>query len=74
MDLGFTTHGTHNQNRLVFLTSYLSFDRQTLTIIAPPNGRIYPPGPGYLFLTINDISSVGASVMVGSGGNPPVNS
>ncbi|KAF7344630.1 hypothetical protein MSAN_01945300 [Mycena sanguinolenta] len=38
----------------------------------PPNNRVYPPGPAYIFVTVGDSTSVGAHVMVGSGANPPV--
>ena len=72
MDLGFSTHATHPSNRLVWLESKLSKDRTELTITAPPNGKIYPPGPGYLYLTVDDVSSEGKKIMIGSGGNPPV--
>ncbi|KAJ6544325.1 hypothetical protein B0H19DRAFT_1076446 [Mycena capillaripes] len=40
--------------------------------IEPPNNRVYPPGPGYIFLTVGETTSVGAPVMVGSGTSPPV--
>jgi hypothetical protein len=72
MDLGFSSHAFHSSARLVFLEHTLSADRRTLTISAPPNNRIYPPGPAFLFLTIDDVTSAGVMVMVGNGANPPV--
>ncbi|KAF8965988.1 hypothetical protein BDZ97DRAFT_2057679 [Flammula alnicola] len=33
---------------------------------------VYPPGPAYIFVTIDDVTSAGAQVMVGSGAPPPV--
>ncbi|KAF8587078.1 copper radical oxidase [Ramaria rubella] len=71
MDLGFSSHAFHSSSRLVFMTADLSQDRKSLTISAPPNANIYPPGPAYIFLTIDDVTSVGQRVMVGSGASPP---
>ncbi|KAJ6615474.1 glyoxal oxidase precursor [Mycena sp. CBHHK59/15] len=72
MDLGFSSHAFHSSSRLVWLEATLSRDRRSLEITSPPNNRVYPPGPGYIFLTIGDSTSVGAHVMVGSGASPPV--
>jgi hypothetical protein len=72
MDLGFSSHAFHSSARLVFLEHTLSPDRKTLTMVAPPNNRVYPPGPAYLYLTIDDVTSEGVQVMVGDGSNPPV--
>ncbi|KAJ7359136.1 glyoxal oxidase N-terminus-domain-containing protein [Mycena albidolilacea] len=72
VDLGFSTHAFHSSGRLVFMDSILSPNRRSLTITSPPNNRVYPPGPAYIFVTVGDTTSVGAHVMVGSGANPPV--
>ncbi|KAJ7241477.1 glyoxal oxidase N-terminus-domain-containing protein [Mycena rebaudengoi] len=72
IDLGFSSHAFHSSARLVWLEATLSQDRKSLKISSPPNNRIYPPGPGYLFLNIGDAVSKGAQVMVGSGAAPPV--
>ncbi|KAF8173870.1 glyoxal oxidase precursor [Mycena galopus ATCC 62051] len=72
MDFGFSTHAFLSSSRLVWLEATLSPDRKTLEITSPPNNRVYPPGPGYIFLTVGDTTSVGAHVMVGSGASPPV--
>ncbi|XP_006462814.1 hypothetical protein AGABI2DRAFT_179427 [Agaricus bisporus var. bisporus H97] len=72
MDLGFSTHGFHSSSRLVFMNAQLSEDGKTLSIKSPPNNRVYPPGPGYIFLTVGDVSSTGVRVMVGNGATPPV--
>ncbi|KAJ7683556.1 glyoxal oxidase precursor [Mycena rosella] len=72
MDLGFSSHAFHSSSRLVWLEATLSRDRKSLEISSPPNNRVYPPGPGYLFLTIGDTTSAGVHVMVGSGAPPPV--
>ncbi|KAF5317650.1 hypothetical protein D9619_012554 [Psilocybe cf. subviscida] len=72
MDLGFSTHAFHSSQRLVFMTAMLSPDRKSLTVHTPPNNRIYPPGPGWIFVTIDGVTSEGAHVLVGNGLPPPV--
>ncbi|KAJ7359299.1 hypothetical protein DFH08DRAFT_1074815, partial [Mycena albidolilacea] len=57
---------------MVFMDFILSPNRRSLTITSPPNNRIYPPGPAYIFVTVGDTTSAGAHLMVGSGANPPV--
>ncbi|TBU23990.1 glyoxal oxidase precursor [Dichomitus squalens] len=71
MDLGFSSHAFHSSARLVFMEGTIAPDGQSLTFVTPPNGRVYPPGPATIFLTINDVSSEGAWVIVGSGNSPP---
>ena len=71
VDLGFSTHAFHSSARLVFLDARLSEDRRSLTFTTPPNPNIYPPGPAYVFLTVDDISSEGREVLVGTGAPPP---
>ncbi|KAF8528732.1 glyoxal oxidase precursor [Gautieria morchelliformis] len=72
MDLGFSTHAFHTGSRLVFMEAQLSQDRTSLTFTSPPNNRVYPPGPAFVFLTIDDVTSEGVQVMVGTGASPPV--
>jgi Galactose oxidase-like, Early set domain len=73
MDLGFATHGVHMDQRLVELTASLSSDRTTLTVHGPPNGKIYPPGPAYLYVVTNTgVPSFGHKTLIGTGGSPPV--
>ena len=72
IDLGFSSHAFHSGNRLVFMDAELSSDSKALKIIPPPNNRVYPPGPGFIYLTIDDVTSEGVQVMVGSGGTPPL--
>ncbi|VDC06011.1 unnamed protein product [Peniophora sp. CBMAI 1063] len=71
MDLGFSSHAFHSSARLVFLDAKLSRDKKTLTFTTPPNGRVYPPGPATLFLTVDDVTSPGIMLMAGSGNSPP---
>ena len=71
MDLGFSSHAFHSSARLVFMDATISQDGKSLTFTTPPNGKIYPPGPANIFLTINDVTSEGAWVLVGSGKPPP---
>ncbi|KAF8319285.1 copper radical oxidase [Clavulina sp. PMI_390] len=72
MDLGFVTHGVHMNSRLVFLTCSLSPDRASLIVSGPPSGGVYPPGPGWLYVVVDGVPSVGRKVMVGDGAGPPV--
>ncbi|KAJ7753337.1 glyoxal oxidase N-terminus-domain-containing protein [Mycena maculata] len=72
MDLGFSSHAFHSSTRLVFMDAELSGNKKSLTITSPPNNRVYPPGPAFIFVTLGDTTSVGAQVMVGPGANPPV--
>ncbi|KAL9715478.1 hypothetical protein Ac2012v2_002139 [Leucoagaricus gongylophorus] len=72
MDLGFSTHAFHSSSRLVFMEAELSQDGKVLSITSPPNNRVFPPGPAYIFLTVDDVTSLGARVMVGNGASPPV--
>ena len=71
MDLGFSSHAFHSSARLVFLDAQLSRDKQSLTFTMPPSGRVYPPGPATLFLTVEDVTSPGVMIMAGSGNSPP---
>ncbi|THG98640.1 hypothetical protein EW026_g3583 [Hermanssonia centrifuga] len=70
MDLGYVTHAVHANSRLVYLSSSLSNDQQTLSISGPSDGKLYPPGPGWLYVVTNDIPSAGVRVMVGDGKSP----
>ena len=70
MDFGFITHAVHANSRLVYLK--VTFENDLLTVRGPPNGNIYPPGPGWLHLVVDGIPSEGMKVMVGSGKGPPV--
>lgn len=72
MDLGYVTHAVHANSRLVFLEVRLDRSSNTMTVIGPPNGSVYPPGPGWLFLIAKGVPSKGTSVMVGDGDGPPV--
>ncbi|KAF9444369.1 copper radical oxidase [Macrolepiota fuliginosa MF-IS2] len=75
MDFGFSSHAFHSSSRLVFMDAKLSPESgnaRKLTFSSPPNNRVYPPGPAYIFLTIDDVTSTGVRVMVGDGSTPPV--
>lgn len=56
MDLGFSSHAFHSGNRVVFMDAELSSNGKTLKIMPPPNNRVYPPGPGFIYLTIDDVT------------------
>ncbi|TFK54735.1 copper radical oxidase [Heliocybe sulcata] len=72
MDLGFVTHAVHANSRLVYLVTSLADDGKTLTISAPPNANIYPPGPGWLYLVVDGVSSKGMRILIGDGKGPKV--
>lgn len=57
MDLGFSSHAFHSSARLVFMNAQLSSDKTQLTFTTPPSGRVYPPGPATIFLTVDEITS-----------------
>jgi hypothetical protein len=69
MDLGYVTHAVHANSRLVYLSSTLN--DEILTIRGPPNGKVYPPGPGWLYVVVGGVPSVGIKLMVGDGLGPP---
>lgn len=72
MDLGFVTHATHTNGRHVTLVASL-FDNQTsISVTGPPDGNVYPPGPGFLYLVVDGVPSTGVKVMIGDGNDPPV--
>jgi hypothetical protein len=75
MDLGFSTHGVHMDQRLVQLVSNMTLAGNIgiLTVQAPPNGMVYPPGPAYLYVvTDTGVPSFGHKTIIGTGASPPV--
>ncbi|KAG1762490.1 copper radical oxidase [Suillus occidentalis] len=72
MDLGFVTHAVHANSRLVYLSFSLFGDGQSLQITGPPRPAVYPPGPGWIYVVVDGVPSVGFQVMVGNGDGPPV--
>lgn len=72
MDLGYVTHAVHANSRLVYLAMSLASDKHTLTVTSPPDGNIYPPGPGWLYLVVDGVPSIGMKVMIGDGKGPVV--
>ena len=65
MDLGYVTHGVHANSRLVYLVNSVIADDKIM-VSGPPNGKIYPPGPGWIYLVVDGIPSAGMKVMVGN--------
>lgn len=65
MDLGYVTHGVHANSRLVYLVNSVIADDE-LMVSGPPNGEIYPPGPGWIYVVVDGIPSAGMKVMVGN--------
>ncbi|KAH0830643.1 copper radical oxidase [Lanmaoa asiatica] len=72
MDLGYVTHAVHANSRLVYLAVSSFHNGENMILIGPPDGNIYPPGPGWIFLVVNGVPSEGKMVMVGDGQGPPV--
>lgn len=70
MDLGYVTHAVHANTRMVYLSS--TWDGTTLTVSAPPNGGVYPPGPAFLYVVADGVPSRGLKVMIGDGQGPTV--
>jgi Domain of unknown function (DUF1929) len=70
MDLGYVTHSVHANSRLVYL-DIVSRKGDTLLVEGPPDGGVYPPGPGWIFVVAGDVPSEGRPVMVGNGQDPP---
>lgn len=60
--------------RLVQLQATLSSDKRSLRVTAPANGRIYPPGPAFVYVVTNEgVPSFGHKTIIGTGASPPVN-
>ncbi|EAU88851.2 copper radical oxidase [Coprinopsis cinerea okayama7 len=70
MDLGYVTHSVHANSRLVYL-NVVSQDGGQVEVEGPPNGDVYPPGPGWLFVVAGGVPSEGVKVMIGDGNDPP---
>ncbi|KAG8779979.1 hypothetical protein FRC12_023624 [Ceratobasidium sp. 428] len=77
MDLGFSTHGVHMDQRMVSLDFKLQMlgkvGEPMLTITGPPNADIYPPGPAYIAVLVNKVVSPMCKILIGDGKGPPVN-
>ncbi|KAJ7172197.1 copper radical oxidase [Mycena filopes] len=72
MDFGFVTHAVHANSRLVYLEASLSPAGTQLTITAPPNGMVYPPGPGWLIVVVDEVPCKAQRIMIGDGKGPEV--
>ncbi|KAG8791040.1 hypothetical protein FRC12_010291 [Ceratobasidium sp. 428] len=76
MDLGFSTHGVHMDQRMVMLDSKMQMlgnvGELVLDIAAPPNASVYPPGPGFIVVSCNGVPSVMHKMLIGGGQDPPV--
>jgi hypothetical protein len=71
MDYGFVTHAVHANSRLVYLPCSPDDKVSALTAIGPPDSGVYPPGPAFLVVLVDDVPSEGLKIMVGSGRSPP---
>jgi len=59
---GFVTHSTHMSQRYLVLVS--SLKGTTLTIHAPPNNKLFPPGLGFLYVLNNGVPAIAPMVTV----------
>jgi hypothetical protein len=71
IDLGYVTHANHANSRVVYL-SVQSRQSGSLVVQGPPNGNVYPPGPGWLHVVVDGVPSEGIKTMIGDGRGPPV--
>ncbi|KAI0266780.1 glyoxal oxidase N-terminus-domain-containing protein [Gloeopeniophorella convolvens] len=71
MRMGFSTHTMNMGQRLVELETSYTTNANGSAILhcsgLPPNPAIFPPGPAFLFVIVNDVPSFGVQIMVGSG-------
>jgi len=72
IDLGYSTHAFKASSRVVFMHATLASNKKSITITTPPNNKVYPPGPGWIFITVDGVSSAGTHVLIGNGKPPPV--
>ncbi|KAF9265608.1 hypothetical protein L218DRAFT_986303 [Marasmius fiardii PR-910] len=71
MDLGFVTHANHMHSRMVY-AKIVQMANSSWSITTPPNGKVYPPGPAWMYFLCDGIPSEGKKVILGDGRSPPV--
>ncbi|OJA18774.1 hypothetical protein AZE42_01635 [Rhizopogon vesiculosus] len=59
MDLALITHAVHANSCLVYISSSLFGDGQSLQITGPPRPAVYPPGPGWIYIVMDGVPSIG---------------
>ncbi|RUS28092.1 hypothetical protein BC938DRAFT_482339 [Jimgerdemannia flammicorona] len=64
VNTGFVTHSLHMSQRYVVLRSRVLEDGNQLEVVAPPTNSLFPPGPGWLFVTNRGVPAVGVQVMM----------
>jgi Domain of unknown function (DUF1929) len=68
---GFSTHAINFGQRAAELDFTYTANQDGSAVLhvsqLPPNAAIVAPGPGWLFVVVNGVPSVGVSVMLGSG-------
>jgi len=70
IDLGYHTHAVSMDSKYVGLVSTFDAVTSTLTVTGPPNSRIYPLGPAFLYILGDGIPSTGSKVMIVNGAQP----
>ncbi|SCZ95857.1 BZ3500_MvSof-1268-A1-R1_Chr8-1g09842 [Microbotryum saponariae] len=66
IDIGYSTHGVHMNQRWVEL-KVISTDDGKITIQGPQGPTYYPPGYAWLWILADDVPSKGKRVMIGKG-------
>lgn len=61
---GFSTHSMHMSQRYVILRHEVDTGLQSLSVEAPPNANIFPPGSGFLIVLCNGVPSKGVEMFV----------
>jgi hypothetical protein len=75
---GFTTHAMNMGQRYLQLNNTYTVNQDGSIALhtsqVPPNANLFPPGPAFLFVTVNGVPSNGSYVIVGNGqiGTQPV--
>ncbi|KAH7087931.1 glyoxal oxidase N-terminus-domain-containing protein [Auriculariales sp. MPI-PUGE-AT-0066] len=54
-------------------TSTAATYNTTLSLTGPPNAKIFPPGPAFLYVLADGVPSTGRMLSMGDGRQPPVN-
>jgi hypothetical protein len=61
---GFSTHSMHMSQRYVYLVHQVSQDFESITITAPPNANIYPPGQAFLIVIYDGVPCIGTEFFI----------
>ncbi|GAA99111.1 hypothetical protein E5Q_05800 [Mixia osmundae IAM 14324] len=71
IDLAFHTHANAMDSRMVTLVCSVDSTGTIISATGPPNGYIFPPGYGWVYVVADGVPSRGHRIMIGDGSNPP---